>query len=151
MIQIQSAGTVENWQGTTHVEEQEKAPEHENIVVDATRAQLQHFMDSDPRCRALQLPDGIMLRYTLFESLYFYLRTGVKDGKISTRVFATDSPYDRQKTAIGEVITPMFEPQADLNHFQKLQRLLYGWVEFIKKDTEGEEGFKSFTMDERPQ
>ena len=45
----------------------------------------------------------IILRHTRSRSLYFYLRTQVEDGKIKTQVFATDSPYDRQKTSIGSV------------------------------------------------
>ncbi|MFL5245736.1 MAG: hypothetical protein ACJ8FY_26995 [Gemmataceae bacterium] len=126
-----------------------KASSEENLVTEFTQSQLQHFRKADPNCRALQLPEGIMLRYTLSEALYFYLRSGVKDGKILTRVFASDSPYDRLKTGIGEVTTPMFEPSADFNHFQKLETLLHSWVNFVKQDPDAQSSFQSFEVQDR--
>ena len=94
------------------------------LALQTTRSQLRHFPAADPRCRALQLPEGVLLRYTLAQALYFYLRTGVSEGKLRTRVYASDSPYDRTKTEIGEVTTPMFEPHAGPMHLTKLERLL---------------------------
>jgi hypothetical protein len=88
-------------------------PPEDTILHETNRMQVEHFRDADPRCRAMQLPEGVLLRYMLSRSLCFYLRSGVRDGNITTRVFASDSPYDRQKTDIGEVRTPMFAPQAD--------------------------------------
>jgi hypothetical protein len=122
-----------------------------NLVTEFTSTQLQHFRDADPRCRALQLPEGIMLRYTLSEALYFYLRTGTRDGKIVTRVFASNSPYDRTKTGIGEVSTPMFDAHADFQHFKKLEGLLRAWIDFVKQDRGGDEGFRSFEVQDRPE
>jgi hypothetical protein len=124
-------------------------PGEDQVAFEVTRRHLQHFTDSDPRCRGLQLPEGLMLRYTLSRALYFYLRTGVRDGKISTRIFASDSPYDPQKTAIGEVLTPMFEPRADSTHLKKVERLLRAWVEFVKEAPDDEVAFKSFEVDDR--
>ncbi len=92
-----------------------------------------------------------MLRYVPFQSLYFYLRSSVRDGRIVTRVFATDSPYDRQKTGIGEVTTAMFESRADFVHFNKLEQLLHSWVDFVAEKPEAADGFQSFQMDEKPQ
>jgi hypothetical protein len=126
-------------------------PGEGNLVTEFTSTQLQHFCEADPRCRALQLPEGIMLRYTLSEALYFYLRTGARDGKIVTRVFASNSPYDRLKTGIGEVATPMFDPRADFQHFKKLEKLLRAWIDFIKQDSGDEEGFRSFEVQDRPE
>jgi hypothetical protein len=123
----------------------------ENLVLANTRSQLRHFQEADPRCRALQLPEGVLLRYTLAQALYFYLRTGVAEGKIRTRVYASDSPYDRMKTDIGEVATPMFEPQADARHLRKLERLLREWVEFVKDGPDLDEPFTSFPIDDQPQ
>ena len=91
-----------------------------------------------------------MLRYTLSKALYFYLRTGLRDGKISTRVFATDTPYDRQKAPIGEVLTPMFEAQADHQHLLKVQRLVQAWVDFVKEAPDDAVTFKTFPVDEKP-
>jgi hypothetical protein len=133
------------------VEEEATVPNEENLVTEFTQSQLQHFREADPRCRALQLPEGIMLRYTLSEALYFYLRSGVRDGKIVTRVFASDSPYDRLKTGIGQVLTPMFEAGADLNHFHKLERLLHAWVDFVHQDPDSHSNFRSFEVQERPE
>jgi hypothetical protein len=118
-------------------------------VQEATRSQLQHFQESDPNCRAMQLPEGIMLRYTQASSLYFYLRTGVEGGSIRTRVFASDSPYDRQKTGIGEVATPLFQARADQTHLEKLQEMLHAWVDFVKDAPAPERGFVSFPVEHR--
>jgi hypothetical protein len=89
----------------------------------------------------MQLPEGVLLRYTLSQALYFYLRSGVQDGNITTRVFASDSPYDRQKADIGEVRTPMFAPKADQTHLRNLERLLRAWIEFVKDSADPEPGF----------
>jgi hypothetical protein len=124
-------------------------PSDDTILHETTRIQVQHFQDADPRCRAMQLPEGVLLRYTLSRSLYFYLRSGVRDGNITTRVFASDSPYDRQKMDIGEVRTPMFSPQADQTHLQKLEQLLRAWIEFVKEDADPETSFKSFELGDR--
>jgi hypothetical protein len=128
---------------------QDTSSGEDRIVSEVTRNQLQHFTKSDPRCRALQLPEGLMLRYTLSRALYFYLRTGVRDGKIATRVYASDSPYERQKTSIGEVLTPMFEPHADQTHLKKVERLLYAWVDFVKEAQDDEVSFKSFPLEDK--
>jgi hypothetical protein len=118
----------------------------DQIAVEVARNQLQHFTDTDPRCRAVQLPEGIMLRYTLSHAMYFYLLTKVKDGNIMSKIFASDSPYDRQKTTIGEVSTPMFEPGADLKHLEKLKAMLHSWVDFIADDPDSDQDFKSFSL-----
>jgi hypothetical protein len=121
------------------------------LIMEFTSTQLQHFRAADPRCRALQLPEGIMLRYMMAEALYFYLRSGARDGKILTKVFASNSPYDRLKTCIGEVTTPMFEPHADYNHFKNLEQLLRSWIDFVKQDPDGEEGFRAFEVQDKPE
>ncbi len=113
-----------------------------------THNHLVHFTSSDPRCRGLELPEGLLLRYTLSKALYFYLRTGIRDGKIWTRVFASDSPYDRQKTTIGDVTTPIFEPRADVTHLVKVQKLLHAWVEFVKESPDDEVAFRNFPVEE---
>jgi hypothetical protein len=100
-----------------------------------------------PPCRGVELPDGIILRHTLSPSLYFYLRTRVEDGKIKTQVFASDSPYDRQKASIGSVKTPMFEQRSDRRHLAKLEELIRGWVEFVQEDLDGSRDFQSFQVD----
>jgi hypothetical protein len=118
----------------------------DRIVVEVISNQLVHFRNIDPPCRGLELPDGILLRHTQSQSLYFYLRTTVDNGKIKTQVFATDSPYDRQKANIGTVVTPMFEAQADRNHLEKLEVLIRDWVVFVQ-DTPGvDRDFQSFKV-----
>jgi hypothetical protein len=123
--------------------------EEENLALESTRTQLRYFQEADPRCRGLQLPEGVLLRYTLAQALYFYLRTGVAEGKIRTRVYASDSPYDRMKTDIGEVATPMFESHADAKHLRKLERLLREWVAFVKDGSDFDEPFTSFPLHEQ--
>jgi hypothetical protein len=118
----------------------------EQMVVEVIGNQLEHFRNIDPPCRGVGLPDGILLRHTLSRSLYFYLRTTVDNGKIKTQIFASDSPYDRQKAAIGSVVTPMFEAQADLQHMQKLEKLIREWVDFVQETPESASDFQSFKV-----
>jgi hypothetical protein len=118
----------------------------DQLVVEAIGSQLEHFKKINPPCRGLELPDGILLRSTRSESLYFYLRTGVDNGKIKTHVFASDSPYDRQKTGIGSVVTPMFEPGADHNHLMQLETLIRDWVEFVQEEPDLTRDFQSFRV-----
>ena len=94
----------------------------------------------------MELPDGILLRHALSPSLYFYLRTRVEDGKIKTQVFATDSPYDRQKASIGSVVTAMFEQQSDRVHLERLETLIRRWVEFVQVDPDLQRDFHSFKV-----
>jgi hypothetical protein len=129
------------------LEPDRESANEESVVYEVNRAQVQHFSGS--RCRALELPDGVLLRYNLFEALYFYLRTAIKDGKINTRVFATDSPYDREKASIGEVTTPIFESHAEAMHLKKVERLIRSWIDFVGEPEESVE-FKSFSLDEQP-
>ena len=121
-------------------------PGNDPILNQIHHNHIQRLTESDSRCRALQLPEGIMLRYNLTESLFFYLRTAVREGKIMTRIFASDSPYDPQRTAIGEVSTPMFETQADDVHLEKVKGMLYAWVDFVSQAPESGEDFQSFSM-----
>jgi hypothetical protein len=61
-------------------------------------------------------------------------------------VFASDSPYDRQKTGIGSVVSPMFEPDADYNHLMRLERLIRDWVEFVQEEPDSTRDFESFRV-----
>jgi hypothetical protein len=119
--------------------------QQERTLVSVTRVQREHFENAEPRCRSLELPEGLLLRCTAARSLYFYLRSGVHDGNITTAVYASDSPYDRQKALIGEVATPMFEDQADLNHLRKAEALVRSWVDFVN-DADPAEDFVSFPL-----
>ena len=123
--------------------------EPERIVLDVGRSQLQHFTGADRRCRGLELPEGVLLRFTMSQALYFYLRTGAESGHIVTRVFASDSPYDRQKTEIGTVRTPMFEPQAEHGHIEKVECLVRDWVDFVSQDEDSGPDFKTFALAKR--
>jgi hypothetical protein len=118
----------------------------DRIVVEVIGSQLQHFKNIDPPCRGLELPDGILLRHTQSRALFFYLRTTVDNGKIKTQVFASDSPYDRQKAGIGSVVTPMFEAQADFQHLEKLEKLIRQWVGFVQEAPDGATDFQSFKV-----
>lgn len=124
--------------------EERVGPDDVQVIADINRTQIERFTRSDPRCRALELPEGLMLRYNLSRSLYFCLRTGVKEGRIVSQVFASDSPYDRQKAHVGEVRTPLFEAQADAAHLDRVQRMLYSWVEFVKDEVDAGRDFTRF-------
>jgi hypothetical protein len=123
-----------------------KAGNDDRIVVEVIGSQIEHFRNIDPPCKGLGLPDGVLLRHTQSRSLYFYLRTRVDNGKIVTQVFASDSPYDRQKAGIGSVMTPMFESAADFNHMQKLEQLIREWVEFVNEEPDFDHDFQSFKV-----
>jgi len=124
--------------------------EGDRLVVEAVRNQLQHFSKADPPCRSFELPEGVLLRCNLARSLYFFLKTLVLDGKIFTRVFATDNPYERQKACIGELATPMFEIQADRVHLEKLEHRLRAWVDFVRENPDEVRDFTSFPVDVTP-
>lgn len=130
-------------------EDVEIEQDSDQVVIEINRNQIERFTGADPRCRGMELPEGLMLRYALSHSLYFYLRTGVKEGKITTQIFASDTPYDRQKAPVGEVSTPMFEAEADAKHLDKVERLLYAWVDFVKEEADTDRDFTSFEMNGR--
>ncbi len=129
--------------------ENEQPNGERELVGNVISAQLEHFRHTDPPCRGVELPDGVLLRHTQSSSLYFYLKTVVENGAFRTNVFATDSPYDRQKAGIGMVITPMFESGADRTHLEKVETMIRGWVEFVRRDPKGERDFQSFTFEDR--
>jgi hypothetical protein len=119
------------------------------LVGEVIQAQLVHFRNSDPPCRGVELPDGVLLRHTQSAALYFYLKTVVENAAFRTHVFASDSPYDRQKAGIGMVSTPMFERGAEYVHLEKVEVLIRGWVDFVKRDPAAEKDFQSFTFEDR--
>ena len=123
-----------------------KAGNDDRIVVEVIGSQIEHFRNINPPCRGMELPDGVLLRHTQSAALYFYLRTAVDNGKIVTQIFASDSPYDRQKAAIGSIATPMVEPAADINHMQKLEKLVREWVEFVHEEPDSAHDFQSFKV-----
>jgi hypothetical protein len=61
-------------------------------------------------------------------------------------VFASNSPYDRQKTSIGSVVTPMFEPGADHDHLMRLEDLIRDWVDFVQEEPDSTGDFQSFKV-----
>ena len=124
----------------------ERFDDPQEVLHSTTRIQATHFQNADPHCRSLELPEGVLLRYTQARALFFYLRSGVSDGQITTAVHASDSPYERQKALIGEVRTPMFEPHADANHLRKVEKLVRAWVEFVNESDSPEDDFLSFPL-----
>ena len=124
-----------------------KLSSEERIVTEVISTQLEHFRNIKPPCLGLELPDGILLRHTQSPSLYFYLRTHIDNGKIKTQVYATDSPYERQKASIGTVMTPMFDAGCDFRHLEKLEDLIRQWVEFVDIQPNPEREFDSFKVD----
>ncbi len=128
----------------------ERTPDGDRLVNGVISSQLEHFRRSDPPCRGIQLPEGLILRHTQSPSLYFFLRTLIENGAIWTHIFASDSPYDRQKAAIGSVSTPMFDVGADYTHLRKVEDLIRSWVDFIQEDVEPDRDFESFTLKDLP-
>ena len=108
--------------------------------------QLQHFTEKDTRCQGVELPQGVMLRYNTANSMYFFLETSVDKGKIKTNVYASDTPYDKKKSFIGDVTTPMFEDNADAVHLEKVEKAVRDWISFVTVDTDSDNPFSSFSM-----
>jgi hypothetical protein len=106
--------------------------EAEERVANAIGQQLEHFRKMAPPCRGMELPDGIILRPTPSRSLYFYLRTWVEGGNIKTQVFASDSPYDRQKANIGAAIMPATNKNQLYVYLYNINELIQGWIEFVR-------------------
>lgn len=129
------------------MDENGKANNEAHLVTEVINTQLEHFRKINPPCRGVELPDGVLLRHTQSQSLYFYLRSSIDNGKIKTLVYATDSPYDRQKSNIGCVVTPMFEAGCDFRHLEKLEQLVREWVNFVNVQPDQEHDFSSFKID----
>lgn len=124
-----------------------QTPSAEEAAIDgAMTYQLEHFRSARPPCQGVRMPDGVLLRHAQSRSLYFFLRTVVENGSIRTQVYASDSPYDRQKAAIGLVSTPMFAPRADYAQLEKVEGLIRDWVEFVNEQPDSGREFQSFTL-----
>lgn len=100
-------------------------------VANAIGQQLEHFRNMSPRCRGVELPDGIILCPAPTQSLYFYLRTRAEGDEIMTQVFASDSPYDRQKAAIGSAFMSRTDYKSSL-FINSINNLMNDWIEFIR-------------------
>jgi hypothetical protein len=125
--------------------------EEPNIAEEFQHRQLEQLRQADPRCRVLEMPDGVLLRYTLAQSLFFYLRSRVEDGKLNTRVWASDSPYDRQKAHVGDVISPLFKQESEANHMRRVLAMLRDWVRFVADDAEQGSEFVAFQVGNPPE
>ncbi len=119
----------------------------DQLVSKMSNNQLAHFTGADRRCKGVEMPQGVMLRYNAAESMFFFLETTVIQGKIRTNVYASDSPYDKKKSFIGEVNTAMFEEDADMVHLQKVEKSVRDWVQFVSVATDEDQPFSSFSMD----
>ena len=119
--------------------------EDERLITRVNSTQVEHFARSDSTCRALHLPDGVLLRYTLLPSLYFFLASENVDGHVVTSVYASDSAYERKKIKVGQVQTPMFDQtEAEPDHIQHVQGLLRSWIDFLREDSPDGEEYKIF-------
>jgi hypothetical protein len=123
----------------------------DKLITRVNHTQAEHFTQPDSNCRVVRMPDGIMLRYTLHPSLFFFLGSENLDGFVITRIFASDTAYERQKIKLGEVSTPMFDQsESDPNHLQQVESLLRSWIEFIAQDPSPDQDFTHFGLKIRP-
>lgn len=122
------------------------------VAGSVARTQIQQFTTDDRRCKAVELPKGVMLRYNLAESLYFFLETNVEHGAILTTVNASNSPYEKMnRVLVSEVSTPMFEPNANETHLKRVEQAVRDWVDFVSEDLpmNEEKQFTSFVPVQR--
>jgi hypothetical protein len=123
----------------------------DRVITRVNNTQAEHFTGSDSNCRVLRMPDGVMLRYTLHRSLFFFLGSENVDGFVITRIFASDTAYERQKIKLGEVSTPMFDQkESEPNHLLQVEALLRAWIDFIAEDPSADQDFKPFELKNRP-
>lgn len=114
----------------------------------ANHNQLAHF--TERKCQGVELPEGVLLRYNQGnEPMYFFLRTTVIQGKICTSIYASDNPYEKEKSAIGELKTAMFEEDADVLHLEKVEKAVRDWIMFVSPSEDNAEPFASFSMDNK--
>jgi hypothetical protein len=122
----------------------------DRLISRVHRTQADHFEHSDANCRAVRMPDGVLLRYTLHPSLFFFLGSENIDGFVITRVYASDTAYERQKIKLGEISTPMFDQsESDPNHLQQVESLLRSWMEFVTEDAAAGAGYDVFAFKNR--
>ena len=128
--------------------------DEEEVIDKASKNQLAAFTEDREKCAGIQLPKGVMLRYNLAESLYFYLETGVDGGKLKTSVFASNSPYEKaNRVMVSEIATPIFDEQTneDCNvvHSRKVEGAVNDWIAFVDDNAEADEDapFTSFALE----
>jgi hypothetical protein len=149
MAADRDARTTAGWGSWTM---RELRDDDERLITRVNRNQVDHFSRADSTCRALNLPDGVLLRYVPLPTLFFFLASENADGHVVTSVFASDSAYDRRKIKLGEVRTPMFDQaESEPNHIQHVQVLLRSWIDFLREDLQSAEEFKVFGWKNRSQ
>lgn len=112
-------------------------PPEEKAASQASRQQLSHLTSIEPQCRGVEVAEGILLRYLGEEPLYFFLRTTVQLGELVTRVYASDTPFEREQEFIRELRTPSSEPQADKAHLAKVEQVVRDYVIFVGDADQG--------------
>jgi hypothetical protein len=122
----------------------------DRLISRVHRTQAEHFEHSDTNCRAMRMPDGVMLRYTLHRSLFFFLGSENIDGFVITRIFASDTAYERQKIKLGEVSTPMFDQnESEPNHLVQVETLLRSWTDFVAEEAAAGADYNVFSFKNR--
>ncbi|QGJ69782.1 Hypothetical protein PBC10988_14690 [Planctomycetales bacterium 10988] len=127
----------------------------EEVIDRYSKGQLAHFSEaSKEKVQGIQLPKGVMLRYNLAESLYFYLETAVDGGGIVTKVYASNSPYEKDnRVMVGEMRTPIFDEKtgedSNVVHSRKVEQAVNDWISFVDDQAEVDEDqpFTSFAID----
>ena len=46
------------------------------------------------------------------------------------------------------MLTPIFDPRADVTHLMKVQKLVLSWVDFVKESPDDEVAFRNFPVEE---
>lgn len=66
------------------------------------------------------------------ERVYFFIDTIVDGGSIKTQIHASDTPYEKQKSLVGEIATPVSGSDADSTHLSKIEDAINAWLETSK-------------------
>jgi hypothetical protein len=122
--------------------EQGVTPE-EKAASQSSREQLSHLTSIEPHCHGVEVAEGILLRYLGEVPLYFFLRTSVVHGEIVTRIYSSDTPFEREQEFIRELRSPAGDPGADKAHLARIEQVLHDYVIFVGDADEGSDPFHS--------
>jgi hypothetical protein len=117
------------------------ATPEEKAASQASREQLTHLTSIEPQCHGVEVAEGILLRYLGEEPLYFFLKTSIVLGEIVTRIYSSDTPFEREQEFIRELRSPAGNPGADQAHLAKIEQVLHDYVIFVGDADEGSDPF----------
>lgn len=119
------------------------ATPEEKAAAQASRQHLSHLTSIEPHCHGVEVAEGILLRYLGEVPLYFFLKTSLVLGEIVTRIYSSDTPFEREQEFVRELRSPSGDPGADKAHLAKIEQVLHDYVIFVGDADEDSDPFHS--------